>query len=154
MNEVVIPKKLESIIKAFYADSPKTAKSLIIEAAKVIYGIDDESDQLFAFRKNHEITSEELEGICALMQGIKPQDMLEALFAAQIVVSHMLGLRKLAKSHKDDQYLGMKLLKFSNEAIIQLHKKRSGGLQNITVNYNYNGSENENIIPVIPTNKE
>jgi hypothetical protein len=141
MNEVItIPKKLEPIVKAFYAESPETAKALIIQATKAIYGFDDDNDYLSSYgRKNHEITEEELEGICAMIDGIRPIDMLEALFASQIIVSHLLGLRKLARGHINDQRLGLKLLRFSSEAINQLQKKRSGGMQNICVTYNHNG---------------
>ncbi len=70
MNEITIPKKLESIIRAFYSDSPEAAKNLILQATKAIYGFDDKDDMAFDFKKNHVITPEELEGVCALMQGI------------------------------------------------------------------------------------
>ena len=140
MNEIQIPKKLEPIVRAFYADSAKTAKGLIIQAAKAIYGANDEEVLDYPFSRKHDITPEELEGICALIQGIKPQDALEALFAAQIVASHMLGMRKLAKNNRDDQRIGLKMLQFSNEAISRLQKKRAGGIQNITVSYNYSGT--------------
>jgi hypothetical protein len=139
MNEITIPKRLEPIVKAFFAESPKTAKALIVQAAKAIYG-SDEDNLISNFDViEHKITNEEVESICSLMGGIKPQDVLEALIAAQIVVSHMLGMRKLAKGGLEDSRIGLKLLQFSNEALYRLQKKRSGGMQNITVNYNYVG---------------
>ncbi len=100
-------------------------------------------------KKQHVISNEDLEDICDLMQGIKPNDMLEAIIAAQIVVTHMLGMRKLATGHLADQHLGLKMLRFSTDAMQQLQKKRSGGMQNITVNYNYNGNQTPPI-SVIP----
>lgn len=141
MNEITIPKKLEPIVRAFCADSPETAKALIIQAAKSVYGLDEDCGHLGGYgNKRHNITPEELEGIFALIQGIKPQDMLETLFAAQIVVAHMLGMRKLAKGFPEDLRIGLKMLQFSNEAITQIQKKRSGGIQNITVSYNTQNS--------------
>ena len=74
------------------------------------------------------------------MQGINPSDVLEAIIAAQITVTHMLGMRKLATGHLADQHLGLKMLRFSTDAMQQLQKKRCGGMQNITVNYNYNSA--------------
>ncbi len=71
------------------------------------------------------------------MKGINPRDNLETLYAAQIVASHMLGMRKLSASYPDDQKLGLKLLRFSNEAIQHLHKKRNGGTQTVKVYDNY-----------------
>ena len=76
------------------------------------------------------------------MRCISPRDSLETLFAAQIVVGHLLGMRKLAESYSDDQKLGLNLLRFSNEAMQQLEKKRSGVTQNIVVNYSHNGQAN------------
>jgi hypothetical protein len=56
----------------------------------------------------------------------------------------------LAESYIDDQKLGLNLLRFSNEAMQQLEKKRSGGSQNITVNYNYTGPGNALMQTIIP----
>jgi hypothetical protein len=139
MNNITIPKKLEPIVQAFFEESPKAAKKLITQAAKAIYGSDEERDSLLLeFEgRGHIITNDELEEVCAFMQGIKPKDLLEAFIGAQIVVAHMLGMRKLARGYPADQRLGLKMLQFSTEAIGQLQKKRSGGMQNITVNYSY-----------------
>lgn len=79
---------------------------------------------------------EELEGIRSLMKGLNPCGTLETLYAAQIVASHMLGMRKLVSNYPDDQKLALRLLRFSNEVIQQLQRKRSGGAKNLTVNYN------------------
>lgn len=151
MTKVAIPKKLEPIVRAFFVDSPETAKALIIQAIKAIYGSDEDRDLVSDFRKaKHQTTPEEVEGICSLMQGIKPTDMLEALFAAQIVASHMLGMRKLATGHPEDLHVGLKMIRFSNDAICQLQKKRNGSMQNITVNYNYAGSSPTSTPMIIP----
>ncbi len=139
MSNITIPKKLDPIVQAFFAESPQVAKKLVIQAAKAIYGSDDDKSP-FDQSTRQPITNKEIEEICAFMQGIKPVDVLEAILAAQIVVSHMLGMRNMAKGHKHDQKLGLKMLQFSNEAIGRLQKKRSGGMQNVTVNYNYNGT--------------
>lgn len=149
MNEITIPKKLDLIVKAFFAESPQVAKALIVQAAKAIYGSDEDDAFTCMTRKKHLITNEELEDLCAFMQGFQPKDMIEALLSAQVVVSHMLGMRKIAKSHFTDQHIGLKLLRFSSDSICLLQKKRSGGMQNITVNYNY-GSKQQTIPLEIP----
>ena len=140
MKEITIPKKLEPLVKAFYAESPETSKSLVLQSANAIYSSKDDDDGEYdPFSKKKYLTPDELEEVCALMEGIKPADMVEALFAAQIVVSHMLGMRKMRKGYDDDIRLGLRLFQFSNNALCQLQKKRSGNVQNITVNYNHNG---------------
>ena len=150
MANITIPKKLDPIVQAFFVDSPKAAKKLVTQAAKAIYGAEEEKDPSdFSMKSQHVITNEDIEDICAFMQGIKPNDVLEAIIAAQITVTHMLGMRKLATGHLADQHLGLKMLRFSTDAMQQLQKKRSGGMQNITVNYNYNGNQTPPI-SVIP----
>lgn len=145
MQEVTIPKKLQSLIKAFSVDD-QSARLLIIEAAKTIYG---KSDGLsFCGR---DISNEEVEGVLCLMRALAPQDALEMLYCAQIVSSHLLGFRLLRAEFHGDQILGYKLLRFSNEAMAQLQKKRSGGgAQNIQVTYNYNGHGPALMQTVIP----
>lgn len=131
MKEIVIPQKLIPIVKAFYSDN-QSAKLLIREAVKSIcktgsmdYGFDE-----------YEQSDEEIEGIIALMQGIAPQDTLETIYAAQLISSHIMGLCLLSHGFQVDQTLGLKLLKFSNEAMIKLQKKRSAGVShNINVAY-------------------
>lgn len=150
MNEITIPKKLQPIVKAFYAESAEVAKSLIVQACKAIYSVEDEDDG-FSYRRKKDISKEELQAVCALMQSLKPQDALEALFVAQIVVSHMLGMRKLAKDGSyEEQRIGLKMLRFSNDALGQLQKKRCGGMQNITVNYNHLGTAPAPLPVIIP----
>jgi len=41
----------------------------------------------------------------------------------------MLGMRKLSSSYLDDQRLGLKLLRFSNEAMQHLERKRNVALK-------------------------
>jgi len=122
-----VPTSLAPVMQAFHATSEQTVKELIIDAARAVYGVN----------RDYVISNIELKGIIALMRNIAPNGTIETLYAAQIVVSYMLGMRRLAEGYSEDAKLGMKLLKFSNEAIHRLGRKRSGGPQNITVNYNH-----------------
>jgi len=142
-KQITAPQALSPIMKAFHVESEEAAHALILEASKAIYGCkESESNFNVLGSKDREITNEELEGITSLMEGLAPRDSLEALYAAQIVASHMLGMRKLSSDYGEDQNLGLRLLKFCNDAMQQLDKKRNGGNQNITVNHNYNGPGN------------
>ena len=141
------PKTLVPLMQAFHVDSEDTAKKLISEAASAIYGKDD-------FDNARAISKSELKGISALMKGINPKDTIETLYAAQIVVCHMLGMRRLAEQYRDDHKLGLNLLRFSSEAMQMLVKKRGGGTQNITVNYNYSGQGSSLIQAAISTKGE
>ena len=65
-----------------------------------------------------------------------------------------LGWERLAERCRDDQKLGLDLLRFSNEAMQNLVKKRCGGVQNITVNYNHTGQVNTLMQTVIPEKED
>lgn len=146
MKEIVIPKKLAPLIKAFSADE-RSARVLIIEATKTIYATQE------SFGMNsYSISNEEIEGVIALMRGIDPKDTIEMIYGAQIIASHLLGIKLLSNSFHADQTLGLRLLKFCSESMSELQKKRSGGTsQNITVNYNYSGQGPAFMQTVIPT---
>lgn len=146
MKEITIPKKLAPLIQAFSADERST-RALIMEAAKTIYTTQESYGV-----SSCSISNDEIEGVIALMKGINPKDTIEMIYGAQIVTSHLLGIKLLASGFPDDQALGLKLLRFCNEAMGQLQKKRSGrSTQNITVNYNYNGQGPALMQTVIPT---
>ena len=138
------PKALVPIMQAFLVESPKLAKSMVLEAARAIYG------KKSIFGKEVPISRSELDGIVSLIRSIKPKDSLESLFAAQIIVGHMLGMRKLSENCADDQRLGLNLLRFSNEAMQMLIKKQAGATQNIVVNYSYTGQGNALMQTVLP----
>lgn len=128
------PRGIAPIMKAFHADTEKNANLLILESAKVIFGKDDNGFDLF---RKEDISKEELLAVTSLMKELNPQDSLEMLYSAQIVTSHLLGMRKLAQSSSEDQKLGLKLLRFSNDALLRLEKKQSDVTKNIKVNYNH-----------------
>lgn len=136
------PKAIAPIMEAFHVESDKVAKALVVEAAKAIYGQDNYGKQSFS--------KAELDGVVSLIRSIKPMDSLETLFASQIIVGHLLGMKKLSESCPDDQKIGLNLLRFSSEAMQMLIKKQTGATQNIVVNYSYNGQGNAMMQTVLP----
>lgn len=147
-REITAPTALVPLMQAFSVDSDEAARALVTEAARTIYG--QSNNDFDPFERKREISDEELDAITSLMKGINPSDTLETLYAAQIVASHMLGMHRLSAKYHEDQKLGLKLLRFSNEAMQQLDRRRHGGNQNITVNYNYHGQNGNSVQTVIP----
>jgi hypothetical protein len=138
MKEIAIPAKLAPLVKAFSADD-QSARLLIAEASKAI-GQSAPSSDIDLFYCEKTVSEEELEGIIDMMKGIDPRDTIEMIYGAQIISSHLMGLRLLSHNFAADQTLGLKLLRFSNEAMGQLLKKRAGGVnQNINITYNNAG---------------
>lgn len=147
---LAIPGVLEPIVEAFSVDSEKVAKALLKEAVETIYfGKKDD----FCFESSPKpVTKKEIDGVYALMKSIKPTDIVEILYGVQIIVGHLLGMRKLAQPQFDDQNLGLKLLKLSSEALERLERKRGGGNQNINVTYHNSGPSMQSL--VTPSTKE
>lgn len=118
-TSIEAPKTLICLMQAFHVDSEQAIKALIVETEKTIYGTNNPG-------MYKPISKDELDCMMSLMKGINPKDDLETLYAAQFVLSHMLGMRKLTIRYKDDQKIGLDLLKFGNEAIQNLEIKRNG----------------------------
>jgi hypothetical protein len=139
MKEIAIPAKLAPLVKAFSADE-QAARLLIIEAARAIGQAEPSSGFDLGMYEEKSVSEAEISGIVAMMKDIDPKDTLEMIYGAQIVSSHLMGLRLLSHRLLADQNLGLKLLRFSNEAMAQLLKKRAGGVnQNISITYNNAG---------------
>jgi len=111
--EIEVPKALAYLKEAFSVNSKRIIKSLINEALKEIYG--DNNPRMVQF-----ISKNELDSIIALMKGFNPKNELEKLYAAQIIICYILGMRKLVEKYKDDLKIGLDLLNLQNETIQNL----------------------------------
>jgi hypothetical protein len=131
-QDLTISKALTPIVEAFMVDSEELAKGLLNQAVNAIYYKKREEYSFDDVSKP--ITKKEIDEVFALMKTINPKDVIEALHGAQIIVGHLLGMRKLSQSCRDDQRLGIKLLRLSSDALERLERKRSGH-QNINVTY-------------------
>lgn len=140
------PKALTAISEIFSIDCEKTAKDLLEKAAQAVYYENKSAVELDCFETTYQITKQEIDSVYALIKSIKPQDALETLAGSQIVVCHLLGMRKLAQPNREDQQIGVKLLRLSNDAMERLERKRNGGRQNINVTYNNSAPSIQSII--------
>lgn len=118
-----IPNAIVTLMQAFQVDSEETARSLVMECANAI-----------ALSGKHSCASpaevaKEAEKIISFMRSIQPRDALEALYAAQIIVCNTIGMRKLSCSVNNG--FGMKMLRFSNESMMNLMKLRERGKSQI-----------------------
>lgn len=109
--DVTIPKALEPLVKAFNTDSEEVVNALVVEAVKALIGSD-------------KVSTVELDGITSLMEGLSPQSPNEVIYAAQAVACHVIGIHKLSANYGEDQKLGLKFLRFSNEVFEQLYSRK------------------------------
>ena len=106
-------------MEIFSVESEVVAKTLIEKAFAAIYFEQEDKD----------ISKMEIDEVYALIKSFEPSNFTESLYAAQMILSHMLGIKKLTQPSKDDQRLGLKFLKLSNDAIQRLEKRRTGSHQ-------------------------
>ncbi len=109
MSDLKIFKSINIIAEAFFAN-PKDAKKLVIEALTSMH-----EDSQFGHKKL--VDNAIVKAICTLMTSIRPRGNLEALFAAQLVISHCEGIRLVASSFKDDRRLGIRMLKHCQDVL-------------------------------------
>lgn len=140
MKKITIPNKLAPLVKAFSSDE-QSARLLILEAARAIGQAEPSGNFGLGFYSEKPVSEEQLSGIIGMMKGIDPKDTIEMIYGAQIISSHLMGLRLLSHNLPADQTLGLKLLRFSSESMGQLLKKRAGGVnQHINITYNHAGT--------------
>ena len=143
-QSVTRPEKYSTLLEAFPIQSEEAARYLLEEAAKAIYS---EKEDIFDFdSRRREVTQEETNMVFHLLRDIKPENQIEALLGVQIVVGHLLGLRKLAKGSLADINIGLKLLKSSASSIERLSRLRNGCNQNISVTYHNSGPSVQAVI--------
>lgn len=113
-----VPTALFPIMKAFSVGSRTVVKAFVVEATQAIY-------QQHPLDKRQPFSDQELNGAVSIIQSIQPKDALGSLYAAQIVVCHLIGLRKLSQCCSDDQRIGLKLLHWSSKSMEMFVKKQN-----------------------------
>jgi len=92
------------------------AKAIIEEALHCIYG-----------DNNLEITDDikqDIDSALAMIHSINPQDEVEKLKTAMVVLSNILGVHKLSQPDQQDQQTALRLLKASNSVRRDIYRNR------------------------------
>lgn len=87
------------------------------------------------------ITEEQTQVVVHMIEALQPADAIEAALASQFVISYMQGLKE-APEHSQKM---MELFRFGHEVLDTLTKFRAKGAQQISVNYNHNQAQINNI---------
>lgn len=110
MESINIPAELAQLLCVFDSDE-ETIRKIVTQAA------------------GRKIPDEEFAGILGLLQHLRPQNDIQAIYAAQIVLCHVRGLRLLSQEFREDRALGMKTLKACHEAILGLQQTKTKGIR-------------------------
>ena len=122
-----LSRTMQPLCEAFHCSTNKEAVAFLKTTAMAAFG------KRNAYKNDREPTKAQTEYVCTLMRSLKPTDALETLLASQIVITHLLGTKNIAKENTIDKRFGLRLLKFSAEVASFLSKKRSVSKQKISI---------------------
>jgi hypothetical protein len=120
-------------------------KSLIEQTIKIAYrlSIPYEFNNYSNPKKPYSIiTEEQLETVAGLFQALQPKDAIEAALAQQFIIVHLQTIKSVSEGIGE---LGIKKLELTHAILEAFQKYRSKGAQLISVNYNHNQAQINNI---------
>lgn len=123
-------------------------KRIIQGTVKAAYRLDEPSlwgYQQTPIKPKRVATQEQMDMVINLIESLEPSNAIEAALASQFVISYIRGLEKAQGDHTKEIDLTLKLFNFSHQALEALQKFRSKGAQLISVNYNHNQGQINNI---------
>lgn len=88
-------------------------------------------------------TQEQIDMVIHLIESLQPADAIEAALASQFAITYIRGLEESTKEHSNKSM--MELFEFGHKALEALTKYRTKGAQLISVNYNHNQGQINNI---------
>ncbi|NDD58690.1 MAG: hypothetical protein EBZ47_05470 [Chlamydiae bacterium] len=88
-------------------------------------------------------TQEQMEIVIHLIESLQPADTIEAALASQFAITYIRGLEESSKDYSNDSML--ELFSFGHQVLETLTKYRTKGAQLISVNYNHNQGQINNI---------
>jgi len=85
-------------------------------------------------------TNEQIEMVMHLVESLQPTDAIEAALASQFAITYIRGIEAA-----EDRSVPIDLFEFGHKVLETLHKYRSKGAQQISVQYNVNQGQVMNI---------
>ncbi len=89
-------------------------------------------------------TQEQMETVIHLIESLQPADAIEAALASQFAITYIRGLEESSKDYSNDSSM-LELFSFGHQVLETLTKYRTKGAQLISVNYNHNQGQINNI---------
>lgn len=89
-------------------------------------------------------TQEQMDMVIHLIESLQPADAIEAALASQFAITYIRGLEGSSKDYSNDSDM-MELFNFGHQVLETLTKYRTKGAQLISVNYNHNQGQINNI---------
>lgn len=100
--------------------------------------------QGYAIKPKAVATQEQMDIVIHLIESLQPADAIEAALASQFAITYIRGLEESSKEYSNNSSM-MDLFEFGHKALETLTKYRTKGAQLISVNYNHNQGQINNI---------
>ena len=97
----------------------------------------------YAIKPKAVATQEQMDMVIHLIESLQPTDAIEAALASQFAITYIRGLEESAKEHSSKSM--MDFFDFGHKVLETLTKYRTKGAQIISVNYNHNQGQINNI---------
>lgn len=88
-------------------------------------------------------TQEQIDMVIHLIESLQPADAIEAALASQFAITYIRGLEESSKEYSNKSMV--ELFEFGHKVLETLTKYRTKGAQIISVNYNHNQGQINNI---------
>lgn len=138
INPVALPNQVKLLVEAFNCDNDEAARLLVHKAMLM------SSNSSRHWPKEDAWNDEDLDAVVCLIRGIKPQDAVEAILAAQFVALHIKSMSTMAQDNYNIMGDAMKMVRLSHQALNMLQQYR-GKSQTINVNYHIH-SEGDTVL--------
>jgi hypothetical protein len=124
-------------------------KQIIKGAVKGAYKLKNPSDYdlKYGYAKGKPkaiATQEQMDTVIHLIEALQPVDAIEAALASQFVITYIRGLEEATKDYSNSSCM-MELFEFGHQALEAINRYRTKGAQLISVNYNHNQGQINNI---------
>ncbi|MFA6066444.1 MAG: hypothetical protein WC707_04680 [Candidatus Babeliaceae bacterium] len=129
LKKVASPNQISLLIEAMNCDNENAARLLVKRAMLLSYNSSSH------WPKENAWSDDDLDAVVSLMRGIKPQDTVETILAAQFVSLHLKGIETMAQDNYNIMGQAMMMVRLSHQALNMLQQYR-GKSQTINVNYN------------------
>ena len=100
--------------------------------------------QGYAIKPKAVASQEQMEMGIHLIESLQPVDAIEAALASQFAITYIRGLEESSKEYSNKSSM-MDLFEFGHKVLETLTKYRTKGAQVISVNYNHNQGQINNI---------
>lgn len=130
-------------------DNPHVIKTIIRGAIKGAYQLKTPNEPAsyssdYGKKQKSLVSEEQIELVAHLIESLQPSDAIEAALASQFAITYIRGLEEATNEYSKNLSM-VELFEFGHKVLETLNRYRTKGAQMISVNYNLNQGQINNI---------